>query len=684
LNCRAVNLRKENYDVYIGRTGHGLDGYFGNPSRTGVRCTVCGRGHVSKRDTLNCFRIYFHQRIRDDAEFAARVRQLRGKRLGCFCTPAPCHGNVIAKWVNGLNMTTSQYTAFQYLKSNVKDDALETGLDPCTAIVGPGRSYKTAIIDSVRLALSGRHPVGKDPKDLALLRGVSTRDAGSPLLVSLQGPDGFAEFTVPMNGGRPRRPDSPKFEGKLSALTEAQRDRMLLPVPVGDLMTGGSRGRAALLARFGGTVSLAPPLGLDDNQKTLWARACGDVRAELESKSKGEPVADTEVLAGLESWFNRFKLGKGREKKELESAIERRRSILEQTGSAEVLEEIRMQLAKAERWVEDQSRVNRLEMLKRRREELEGEIEKHRADVTAFETQKAAAAEVVDTEDQERRLIFGEEFLVRLEKAAGIDAPACPCCDREWTQALALARAERVAAAVEARREALMQVAAVQDFSAGEKRLRDRKDWMAKERASLDSGIAELGAVGFTEPWDGLGVEQLRAQVTQLENVDRTQKAIELDAARIGPLQVEWLRAQTLQKEAKKALLKAFESVREVAEKEVNAYMPEAFRAILYLDASSTEWRVMGRDEESHGRGIWCGSEQGALMIALTLAWTAGSPLRVLLLDDPDLGHLAADVVPQGLGVVRDAVCRGDLTQAIIAMSRPAEIPEGWTKIVRG
>tara|TARA_R110002110_G_scaffold16569_11_gene71657 strand:- start:4106 stop:5851 length:1746 start_codon:yes stop_codon:yes gene_type:complete len=581
-------------------------------------------------------------------------------------------------------MTTSQYTAFRYLKSNVKDDTLETGLDPCTAVVGPGRTYKTAIIDSVRLALSGRHPVGKDPKDLALLRGVTARSMGSPLLVSLQGPDGFAEFTVPMEGGRPKRPDSPKFEGKLSALTEAQRDRMLLPVPVGDLMTGGSRGRAALLARFGGAVSLATPIGLDANQKTLWVRACGEVRTELETKSKGEPVADTEVLAGLESWFNRFKLGKGREKKELEAAVERRRGVLEQTGGAEVLGEIRAQLAKAERWTEDHGRVSRLEVLKGRRAQLEGDIQKYRVDVADFEVRKEAAHSVVDSGDQERRLIFGEEFLVRLEKAAGMDAPACPCCDREWTQALASARAERVAAAVEARRQALMQVAAVQDFGVEEKRLRDRKDWMAKERASLDSGIAELGAVGSVEPWDGLSVGQLRAQVTQLENVDRTQKAIELDAARIGPLQVEWLRAQTLQKEAKKALLKAFESVKETAEKEINAYMPASFKAILYLDASSTEWRVIGQDKESHGRGTWCGSEQGALMVALTLAWTAGSPLRVLLLDDPDLGYLAADVVPEVLGVVRDAVQRGDLTQAIIAMSRPAEIPEGWTKIVRG
>jgi hypothetical protein len=87
--CTVVNLRSDDYDVYIGRAGRGQDGYFGNPYR---------RGDVP--DVLGAFRAYFLDKIDTDPEFRKRVLGLRGKRLGCFCKPRPCHGDIIAEWVN--------------------------------------------------------------------------------------------------------------------------------------------------------------------------------------------------------------------------------------------------------------------------------------------------------------------------------------------------------------------------------------------------------------------------------------------------------------------------------------------------------------------------------------------------------------------------------------------------------
>lgn len=86
----VVNLRYEPYDVYIGRAGHGLDGYFGNPFRG------------SRTDSIAAFRQYFIDRLKTDAEFNRRVRQLKGKRLGCFCKPKKCHGDIIAAWLDEL------------------------------------------------------------------------------------------------------------------------------------------------------------------------------------------------------------------------------------------------------------------------------------------------------------------------------------------------------------------------------------------------------------------------------------------------------------------------------------------------------------------------------------------------------------------------------------------------------
>ena len=46
------------------------------------------------------FQKYFTERIEKDSEFKRRVLALKGKRLGCFCKPKACHGDVIADWLN--------------------------------------------------------------------------------------------------------------------------------------------------------------------------------------------------------------------------------------------------------------------------------------------------------------------------------------------------------------------------------------------------------------------------------------------------------------------------------------------------------------------------------------------------------------------------------------------------------
>ena len=88
----VVSIYKEQFDVYIGRAGRGQDGYFGNPFRIG-----CG---MSLEDAVQRFQRYFIDRIEKDSEFKRRVLAVKGKRLGCFCKPKACHGDVIADWLN--------------------------------------------------------------------------------------------------------------------------------------------------------------------------------------------------------------------------------------------------------------------------------------------------------------------------------------------------------------------------------------------------------------------------------------------------------------------------------------------------------------------------------------------------------------------------------------------------------
>ena len=88
---RVVNLRKDKYDVYIGRAGRGQDGYFGNPFPLGKQ---------PRGATIERYREYFLNRLRTDEQFARRIRELKGKTLGCFCKPHPCHGDVIAQYLD--------------------------------------------------------------------------------------------------------------------------------------------------------------------------------------------------------------------------------------------------------------------------------------------------------------------------------------------------------------------------------------------------------------------------------------------------------------------------------------------------------------------------------------------------------------------------------------------------------
>lgn len=103
-NTKVVHLKKETYDVYIGRPGKGEDGYFGNPFY-----------NQDRKTNIALFHRYFYFRLNTDAEFLARVRKLKGKRLGCFCKPLDCHGDVIKEFVDA-GLALQKRLLQEYLK----------------------------------------------------------------------------------------------------------------------------------------------------------------------------------------------------------------------------------------------------------------------------------------------------------------------------------------------------------------------------------------------------------------------------------------------------------------------------------------------------------------------------------------------------------------------------------------
>ncbi len=84
-----VNKYREPFDIYIGRPS-----LFGNPYRIGP--------DGSREDVIQKYREYFYHRLETDPVFKRDVLNLRGKRLGCYCKPQACHGDVIAEYLNNL------------------------------------------------------------------------------------------------------------------------------------------------------------------------------------------------------------------------------------------------------------------------------------------------------------------------------------------------------------------------------------------------------------------------------------------------------------------------------------------------------------------------------------------------------------------------------------------------------
>jgi|ERR1700743_3554719 len=96
---KVVNIKTgASYDVYIGRSGHGKDGYFGNPYPL--------QQGEPRGSTIDRYTDYFIDRVERDQEFRRRIMGLKGKTLGCFCKPAACHGDVIVKWIESHSETT--------------------------------------------------------------------------------------------------------------------------------------------------------------------------------------------------------------------------------------------------------------------------------------------------------------------------------------------------------------------------------------------------------------------------------------------------------------------------------------------------------------------------------------------------------------------------------------------------
>jgi hypothetical protein len=83
--------------AYIGRpitiTHYGsLRSIFGNPFRM--------RDEEDRERVIALYEKWFLRKVERNSTFGYAVRLLQGKILVCWCAPLPCHGDVIAAWLD--------------------------------------------------------------------------------------------------------------------------------------------------------------------------------------------------------------------------------------------------------------------------------------------------------------------------------------------------------------------------------------------------------------------------------------------------------------------------------------------------------------------------------------------------------------------------------------------------------
>lgn len=86
MNSRVVHCKREKYDVYIGRPSR-----WGNPFSIGKDGT--------REEVIDKYRDW----IRNQPSLMSAIHTLRGKTLGCWCAPLPCHGDVLLELAAEVN-----------------------------------------------------------------------------------------------------------------------------------------------------------------------------------------------------------------------------------------------------------------------------------------------------------------------------------------------------------------------------------------------------------------------------------------------------------------------------------------------------------------------------------------------------------------------------------------------------
>ncbi|QDH46940.1 hypothetical protein LAh9_130 [Aeromonas phage LAh_9] len=120
--AKVVNLYKEPYDVYIGRSK------WGEPRNKWCNPFRSEKGEPPFR-VINMYKKHLWSQIKKGEITIEDLISLDGKSLGCFCKPKPCHGDVVLKAIEWAKTQKGSTDGEKAEKETPKDsDTLGNGL----------------------------------------------------------------------------------------------------------------------------------------------------------------------------------------------------------------------------------------------------------------------------------------------------------------------------------------------------------------------------------------------------------------------------------------------------------------------------------------------------------------------------------------------------------------------------
>ena len=127
----VVNCRRDPFDVYIGRSrSKGM--HFGNPFIIGTKLRHSDLSVATRSDVILAFKDWLEGKDFHDVEpdrlawIIKNVRDLKGKRLGCFCAPQACHGHVYCLFNE--QITLKEFNAIVFEKPGKSNEPLQPDL----------------------------------------------------------------------------------------------------------------------------------------------------------------------------------------------------------------------------------------------------------------------------------------------------------------------------------------------------------------------------------------------------------------------------------------------------------------------------------------------------------------------------------------------------------------------------